>query len=122
MFKKRKKTATEIEQQPITSVVGVDVSINGDLVSENSIRIDGAVNGKVSVKNGIIIGEKSAIEGDVICEGMVVYGTVNGNIQAKSLYIKSTGKINGDISVELIEIEVGGVYNGKLNMKPNNML
>jgi cytoskeletal protein CcmA (bactofilin family) len=51
---------------------------------------------------------------------MVVYGTVNGNITARSLEIKGTGKITGDIETGTLLVEVGGVYNGQLAMQSAN--
>ena len=117
MFKKKNtKTASEFEQQPITNVFGSDMKITGDITGDSPIRIDGTVEGNITVKNGVILGEKSIVTGNINSDFIVVYGKLNGNIHSKNLYIKNTGVINGDIHVDIIEIEMGGKYNGRLNM------
>lgn len=118
MFNRTKnKTAIELEQQPITTVIGVDMKISGDITGDSTIRIDGNVDGNVSVKKGVILGEKSSVTGNLKSDYIVIYGKQNGNINAKGLYLKASGVINGDINVEIVEIEAGGKYNGKLNMQ-----
>lgn len=120
MFKRNKKrTATELEQQAIATVIGPDVKIVGDLSGESAVRIDGAIEGHVTIKNGVILGDHATVLGNLQSDYVVVYGHLQGNIETKGLYLKSSGVINGDIHVESIEIELGGKYNGKLNMQSN---
>jgi cytoskeletal protein CcmA (bactofilin family) len=47
---------------------------------------------------------------------MIVYGTINGNINTHSLEIRSTGRITGDIKTQVLQVETGGTHNGKLSM------
>lgn len=118
MFKKNKKrTATELEQQAITTVIGPDIKIVGNLTGENAVRVDGTIEGNVTIKNGVILGDRSTVRGNLQSDYVVIYGQLQGNIEAKGLYLKNTGVIQGDIHVESIEIELGGKYNGKLNMQ-----
>jgi cytoskeletal protein CcmA (bactofilin family) len=118
VFKKnRKKSVTKLEQQAITTVIGSDMKISGDISGDSAIRVDGIVDGNIDTKNGIVLGERSSVTGNLTCDYIVIYGKLNGHIHAKGLYIKSTGVINGDLNVEMIEIEVGGKYNGLLNMQ-----
>jgi cytoskeletal protein CcmA (bactofilin family) len=50
---------------------------------------------------------------------MIAYGSVNGNINAHSLEIKSTGKITGEIKTSTLQVESGGFYKGNLSMAQN---
>lgn len=116
MFKKTKQI-NDINQQEITTIIGDGFVLTGELTGKSVIRIDGKISGNVTVANGIILGEKGIIIGDIETSSAILYGAVNGNVKAQQLEIKKTGKVNGDIKTETLEIEMGAQYNGKLEMK-----
>ncbi|TZF86230.1 polymer-forming cytoskeletal protein (plasmid) [Pedobacter sp. BS3] len=118
MFQKSRKM--NLDEQKITSLISEGCVLDGQLKAPGFIRIDGTVHGNVTVEQGLILGEKASVNGDVVTKDMIVYGTVNGNISAQILEIKQTGKVNGDISTRQLQVELGAVYNGKLNMSYKN--
>ncbi|RBQ04572.1 bactofilin family protein [Pedobacter miscanthi] len=115
MFKKNNQIK-DLNQQEISTLIGLGFTITGELKGKAVIRIDGTVIGNVNVEGGIVLGEKGMIKGDIQTDSAIIYGTVNGNVKAQNLEIKKTGKVNGDIKTEAIEIEMGAQYNGKLEM------
>jgi len=118
MFKKNKQTEhLDINQQEISTLIGVDITITGELIGNSVIRVDGKIIGNVKTDKGIILGEKGVVEGNIDTKSAIIYGTVNGNVKVQQLEIKRTGKVNGDIKTETLEIELGANYNGKLEMK-----
>ena len=116
LTKKENNTTHKLLQEAITSIVGEDVSINGDLISNTSIRIDGKVMGNVTAQKLIIVGKNAEIKGDLSYKNVIVFGKLIGSVTATEVQIKKTGTIHGDISVQAIEIEMGGKYNGSLMM------
>ena len=116
LTKKENNTTHKLLQEAITSIVGEDVNINGDLISNTSIRIDGKVMGNVTAQKLIIVGKNAEIKGDLSCKNVIVFGKLIGSVTAAEVQIKKTGTIHGDISVQAIEIEMGGKYNGSLMM------
>jgi cytoskeletal protein CcmA (bactofilin family) len=116
MFKKNNQIK-DLNQQEISTIIGLGFTITGELKGKAVIRIDGTVVGNVNVEGGIVLGEKGMIKGDIQTDSAIIYGTVNGNVKAQNLEIKKTGKVNGDIKTEAIEIEMGAQYNGKLEMQ-----
>lgn len=106
-----------IETLPIDTVVGIDITFKGDVKGESIIRIDGSVEGNLSLSKGIVIGEKGKVTGNLKSDRIIIYGSVWGDISCKELNIKSSGTINGNIQTESVEIELGGKYNGNLNMQ-----
>ena len=117
MFKKNVSKPIDIGQQEISTIIGEDFILNGQVEGKAVIRIDGQVIGNVKVGAGIILGEKSIVTGDIETKSAIIYGTVTGNVKVNHLEIKKTGKVNGDIKTETLEIELGAQYNGKLEMK-----
>lgn len=115
MFKKNNQIK-DLNQQEISTIIGLGFTITGELKGKAVIRIDGTVIGNVNVEGGIVLGEKGMIKGDIQTASAIIYGTVNGNVKTQNLEIKKTGRVNGDIKTEAIEIELGAQYNGKLEM------
>lgn len=120
MFKtnhKKKTKINKLDSQPISTVIGASINIKGDIQGKSTVRIDGTLEGNVAVENGIVLGEKGKIIGNVQSNHVVVYGTITGNIKCKELLLKNAGMVNGDIDTHTIEIELGGKYNGQLSMQ-----
>ena len=115
MFKKNNQIK-DLNQQEISTIIGLGFTITGELKGKAVIRIDGTVIGNVNVEGGIVLGEKGMIKGDIQTASAIIYGTVNGNVKTQNLEIKKTGEVNGDIKTDAIEIELGAQYNGKLEM------
>jgi len=115
MFKKNNQIK-DLNQQEISTIIGLGFTITGELKGKAVIRIDGTIIGNVNVEGGIVLGEKGIIKGDIQTASAIIYGTVNGNVKTQNLEIKKTGRVNGDIKTEALEIELGAQYNGKLEM------
>ncbi len=120
LFGKKEKVA--LDMQSISTLISEGSVLDGNLKAPAFARIDGQVIGDVTVDEGLILGEKGSIKGNVITKEMVIYGTVNGNLQVVSLEIKASGKVNGEIHTQTLEVENGAVYNGSLHMSQNAKL
>ncbi len=57
-------------------IIGLDSSINGDIVSEGSVRIDGKVSGSVKSKGDVIIGDHAVVDADVEASYCEISGSV----------------------------------------------
>jgi cytoskeletal protein CcmA (bactofilin family) len=114
LFGKKDKVA--IDLQTISTLISEGCVVDGNIKAPAYVRIDGQVNGDVFIEEGLIIGEKGVVVGNILTKELVVYGTLNGNLQVGSLEIKATGKINGEIQTLTLSVENGAVYNGNLSM------
>ena len=68
---------------------------------------------KINFQNmNSMVGQDAVFQGDIkLDEGIIVYGTVYGNIQSKgAVRVSRTGKVHGDISAS--DIHVGGDVDG----------
>jgi cytoskeletal protein CcmA (bactofilin family) len=114
-----KKSKVELDQQVISTLISDGCVLDGNLKATAIVRIEGQVTGDVAIDEGLILGEKGLITGNIVTKEMIVYGTVKGNIIAHSLEIRSTGQIFGEIRTQLLQVETGGSHNGKLSMSSN---
>ena len=99
------------------TVVGSSVKIEGDLVSDGDIRVEGAVSGKIKTTKNLYIGPESKIEADIEAGNSVIAGFVTGEINIKdSLMIQETGKVSGNISCARLSIAEGARFSGSCTM------
>jgi cytoskeletal protein CcmA (bactofilin family) len=119
-FSKKDKVALDL--QSISTLISEGCIFDGNLKAPAFARIDGQITGDVMVDEGLILGEKGSVLGNVITKELVVYGNITGNLQVNSLEIKASGKVTGEIRTQTLQVENGAVYNGSLSMTQNNKL
>jgi len=99
------------------SVIGHGMKIIGDCTSADSIRIEGAVEGKVQADKAVVVGTSGEVTGDIDTQDAVIAGTVTGAVRARSrLELSSTGKIDGEIKATLLQLDEGGTVNGTVSV------
>jgi len=91
--------------------------IEGVIVSDNNIRIDGTVKGTITAKGRLVVGPTGIIQGEVICENADIEGALTGTITVNGiLSLKATARLECDISTKKLAIEPGAVFSGKCVM------
>jgi cytoskeletal protein CcmA (bactofilin family) len=93
------------------SIISAGVVITGVLSSSGDIQVDGQVDGDVRCV-GLTVGENGIIRGDVRAETIVVRGTVDGSIAARTVMVAAGGHIEGDILHQVLEVEAGAFVEG----------
>ena len=116
------KNKVALDQQSISTLISEKSILDGNLKAPAFARIDGQVTGNVQITEGLILGEKGSILGNVVTKELVVYGVIRGDIEVHSLEIKASGKITGEIKTQVLSVENGAIYNGILSMAQNTVL
>ena len=89
----------------------------GEMEFEDTMRIDGKFNGRISSKNELIVGESAHIEGDIHVGRIAISGTVVGKIVAtQRVEIHRNGKVYSDIDTPALVIEEGAIFQGNCVM------
>ena len=108
---------TEGELSTVETIVGAETVFQGTIRTKNSLRVDGKLEGGVAEADGIVIGEKGVIQGDISGRIVVVGGKVTGNITAShSLEILSQAQVYGDINTASLSIGDGATFEGNCVM------
>ncbi|MBP5474481.1 MAG: polymer-forming cytoskeletal protein [Bacteroidales bacterium] len=103
------------------SLISQETEIQGDIISNGNIRIDGSLTGTLKAKGKVVIGPSSKIKGDIQCETSEVSGTIDGDIVVSQLLsLKSTSKLFGNIETSKLTIEPGAVLTGTCKMTDLN--
>ncbi|MFY8190191.1 MAG: bactofilin family protein [Bacteroidia bacterium] len=99
------------------NILNAGTKIQGDLVSEGDLRIDGGLRGNIEVKAKLVLGVSSQVDGNIKAVNCDISGVVNGNVEVNELLtIKASAKIKGDIACGKLIIESGAIFNGKSSM------
>ena len=102
--------------------VGPLLKVKGTLVGHADMQIDGEVEGSISLPaNRLTIGHSGRIKSHVDVLELVVYGHVEGKIQASGLVaIKKDATVIGDIRAARISIEDGARFEGYIETERPN--
>jgi cytoskeletal protein CcmA (bactofilin family) len=106
------------EKQPvpldrIEVVVGPTATINGDLVCDGIVRIEGIYQGSISTPSNVIISENAKVDARIEAENVSVSGQVKGSLMAKGrLEILATGRVWADVTVNSFLLDDGGKLHG----------
>lgn len=100
----------------LETVVGAESYFQGTLRSKGSVRVDGKIEGGISAE-GIILGERGEVQGDISGRTIVVGGKVTGNIHAtESLELLAKSQVFGDLHAPQLVIAEGAIFEGSCLM------
>lgn len=94
------------------SVIGPDLTIQGNLSSKGQIQIDGHVQGDIHATH-IIVGERARITGGILADEIIVRGHVLGSIRGRRVMLQAQSHVEGDIYHQALAIEQGAFFEGK---------
>ena len=70
------------EDREVT-ILGQGASLEGNIVSAGSLRIDGQIKGQINSEGDVTLSERSQVEADIAAENATVAGRFKGNIRVK---------------------------------------
>ena len=103
--------------QKLETIVGNETRITGKVDVKGTIRVDGIVEGDVQA-DWVVVGETGKILGNTRTRGMVVGGSVEGNIEAtETVELRQKATMVGEIHAPKLAISEGAVFDGHARMK-----
>ena len=125
MFKnksKEKNTQNNIGASPAVSSGSINslvsgTNVEGTIIANSDIRIDGSLKGKLDCSGRVIIGPDGSVDGEIKCQNAVIEGTFSGNITVTDLLnVRETANIQGDVVTSKLLVQPGAVYNVSCSM------
>lgn len=96
----------------VASLISDGITIEGGVVGDGELQIDGVVRGDVRVGR-LTVGDTGHIEGSVYAEAAEVRGRVIGSVTAKQVRLYGTAYVDGDITHEQLAMETGAFFQGR---------
>ena len=98
----------------VPSIISTDLKIIGDLKSGGDIQIDGTIEGNIEVSL-LTVTEQGKIDGSIVADTVRIFGTVNGQVQAKTVHLGKGARVAADITHEILTIEPGAYFEGRVH-------
>jgi len=88
------------------------MKIRGQITGDEDLKIDGRVEGPISLGNHrLTAGPKACIFGAIVSREIVIYGEVTGNLRAHDrIEIKKDASVIGELITARIMIETGAYF------------
>ncbi len=92
-------------------------TIQGELSFSSAFRVDGTIEGTISSKAELVIGDKGRVVGTIHVGRCIVDGTVEGAIEAGELLVLQPGaRVQADVVTPALVMEEGATLDGRVSM------
>jgi cytoskeletal protein CcmA (bactofilin family) len=96
--------------------------ISGKISFEGPARIDGEVDGEVTAKDSVAIGETAVVTAQIRAASVTVAGKVSGDIVAtQRIEIRPSAKVNGNLTAPVLVVHEGAHFEGHCSMQPEGV-
>ena len=93
------------------STISQKTKIVGNYSSDDPIVIEGVIEGKVSVKNVVVLGKTGIIKGNLKVQSIQIFGKIIGDVTATGkVTLERSGFIEGNIVSPKLAISEGAVF------------
>jgi cytoskeletal protein CcmA (bactofilin family) len=101
------------------ALIGPRVSIKGEVSGQESLRIQGRVEGKVSLKGqDVTVGQSGKVHADIHARGIRVEGEVIGDLYGEQeIIIEASGQVTGNLVAPRVNLENGSRFKGSIDME-----
>lgn len=90
---------------------------HGELTFEETFRIDGKFEGKISTGSELILGETADVDAEVEAGRISINGSFRGRIRARErIDLMPRARVFADISSPILKIEEGACFEGSCRM------
>lgn len=108
----------ETPPQPLSAVVQQGDSLEGRLVVDRSVRVDGDFRGSIVSPESVYVSESGTVEGDICARSVEIRGAVVGSVAgSRDVLLRAGGKLHGDVETASFVIERGAYFNGNTTMR-----
>ncbi len=105
------------EMESSINTIAKGTTIKGNVIAIGDFRLDGTLEGDITLNGKLVVGESGYIKGNIVCQNANIIGHVEGNTSVKELLsLNSTAVVKGDILINRLSIEPGAAFSGTCRM------
>ena len=98
------------------AVIGRSTKVRGRITGEGDLVIEGTVEGDVSLRGDLTIGESGSLASNVDANTVTIAGSLEGDVRARGVVrIEAGARVAGDMHGTSVAIEEGAEYTGRLD-------
>ena len=100
-----KKSVEQINAK-ISSIIGADMVVDGDIRAKEAVRVEGSVTGDVETEGALIISSSGKVKGNVKGSSIIIGGSLEGDLTSGGrTEVASTGKVIGNIRTKSLVVD-----------------
>jgi cytoskeletal protein CcmA (bactofilin family) len=93
--------------------------ISGKLTFDGPTRIDGQIDGEITAKESLTIGETAVVTAQIKAASIIVAGKVSGDIiGSQRIEIRPSAKVIGNLTAPILVVHEGALFEGHCSMQP----
>ena len=105
------------QNEGATITLGPRDSLEGKLVCQGDLRVQGTVEGELEVRGDFLVDNDAVVRAPVAATNVTVRGTLEGDVTARGrLFVGGSGSVTGSARVRRLAVEDGATLNGTLTM------
>lgn len=117
-----KKQAEQVNAK-ISSIIGADMDVEGNIKAKDTIRVEGSVTGNVETEGALIISATGRVKGNVKGSSIVIGGVLEGDLVSNGkTEVISTGKVIGNMHTKSLIVDENAVFQGQCVMNTDDVL
>ena len=112
------------QNNKMSSIVGPDFKVEGDISVKGDIIIYGIVNGNINCNGLITMSKEAVVSGDIVTTNGDISGKIQGGLKASGkVSLSSSAILEGDLSASILVVQNGAIFNGMciMNNKKKNI-
>ena len=103
--KTHETTATIKETSKSATIITRGTRISGSIIGNDTVHVEGDVDGTVSVDNIVVIGRSGHIRGNVKAPKIISSGEVDGEIKCDELDVMEPSTLNSQIEAQQVNVK-----------------
>ena len=101
------------------AMIGTSVSIKGEVTGQENLRIQGRIEGKISLRGqDVTVGKSGKVQADIHAKAIHVEGEVVGDLYGEQeIIIEASGQVTGNLVAPRVNLENGSRFKGSIDME-----
>ncbi len=96
-------------------MLGPQMTLEGTLVFEGTLILNGHAQGTIESKDGtIVVGEQAVIQADILVRNATISGEIRGTVRASErIELHPPARVFGDLTAPVVLMDAGVAFDGK---------
>lgn len=90
------------------SILGANTQVSGRVSGQGPLRVEGQINGEVSITGPMELAAGAVVDGDVSAQSLDIFGTLNGDAKCSGpIAVRADASVKGELVASSVSIEAG---------------